>query len=214
MQFDAQNKINPWKEIPIDDYENHMSHISVGQLILLSALTQKYLKKINPSTCIFIGVAGGNGLEHIDNNITKKVIGIDINQKYLDVTYKRYHDRINSLELINRDITGNTNSICKADLIWAGLVVEYIGIDKCFEFCRNNISPGGHFIVTIQRNNNLKSVSPTGIESIKKAALIFQEVDPNLVQEKAEKMGFICTSQEENQLPNGKSFQTFDFSYL
>jgi predicted TPR repeat methyltransferase len=212
MQNDSLNNSNPWMEIPIDDYEQHMSHSSVGQLSLLSSLTKKYLTKIKPATCLFIGIAGGNGLEHIDNDISKNVIGIDINQKYLDVSFKRYRDRIDSLRLLELDITKNTNQICSADFIWAALILEYIGIDKCLEFSKNNILPGGHFIATIQSNNNLQSVSPTGIESVKKAGLIFKVIEPKTMLDKAKVFGFTHIGSEENHLPNGKTLLTFDFT--
>uniref|UniRef100_UPI00293052EE class I SAM-dependent methyltransferase n=1 Tax=uncultured Flavobacterium sp. TaxID=165435 RepID=UPI00293052EE len=130
---------SPWNEIPLEDYENHMSHNSVGQLEILNFLTKKYLDKIKPKICLFIGVAGGNGLEHIDNTITQNVIGVDINQSYLDVTKERYEQKINNLELINFDIATDTKVFCKADFIWAGLVLEYTGIDKSLEFSINNL---------------------------------------------------------------------------
>jgi hypothetical protein len=211
MQNDSLNNSNPWTAIPIADYEQHMSHSSVGQLSLLNSLTKKYLAKIKPATCLFMGIAGGNGLEHIDNDISKNVIGIDINQEYLDISFKRYHDRIDSLQLLELDITKNTNRICNANFIWAALVLEYAGIGKCLEFSKNNISPGGHFIATIQSNNNLQSVSPTGIESVKKAGLIFKVIDPRIMLAKAKETGFTHIGSEENQLPNGKALLTFDF---
>jgi len=211
MQNDSLNNNNPWTQIPIADYEQHMSHSSVGQLSLLNSLTKKYLAKIKPATCLFMGIAGGNGLEHIDNDISKNVIGIDINQEYLDVCFKRYNDRIDFLQLLNLDITRNTNQICSADFIWAALVLEYAGIDKCLEFSKSNILPGGHFIATIQSNNNLQSVSPTGVESVKKAGLIFKTIDPEIMLVKAKEMGYTLIDDEVNQLPNGKTFLTFDF---
>ncbi len=72
---------NIWNTIPLEDYERHMQHESVGQLQLLNNLTKKYLKKLSPEIVMFLGISGGNGLEHIDNNITSQVFGIDINQK-------------------------------------------------------------------------------------------------------------------------------------
>ncbi len=62
---------NPWLHIPLDDYEGHMSHHLVGQAALLNALTKKYLDAIKPEAVIFLGIAGGNGLEHIDNQVTQ-----------------------------------------------------------------------------------------------------------------------------------------------
>jgi predicted TPR repeat methyltransferase len=202
---------NPWHEIPLEDYERHMSHELVGQSTLLSALTKKYLENIKPGSAIFLGVAGGNGLEHIDNRITKTVIGIDINQNYLDTTFSRYNERIASLQLINLDIAKNSERVYESDFIWAALIAEYSGIDPVLEFSRNNISSGGHFILSIQSNNNKPSVSSTGIESVKKAGQIFSPISPEELLRKSGESGFIMIGKEENRLPNEKSIITFHF---
>jgi len=204
---------NPWLHIPLEDYELHMSHDSVGQSGLLNSLTKKYLYKIQPQTTIFLGIAGGNGLEHIDSNITKRVIGIDINPDYLNTAFERYNHQIDFLQLLNLDITKNSESICRADFIWAALILEYTGIDKVLEFSANNIHTGGHLIVSIQSNNNKQSVSPTGIESIKKAGEIFSIVNPEVLVGKASETGFVQIGKEESALPNGKSIITFHFKY-
>jgi predicted TPR repeat methyltransferase len=206
-----QTQINPWIEIPLEDYENHMSHNSVGQLEVLNSLTKKYLNSIEPKTCLFLGVAGGNGLERIDNTITKKVIGIDINQDYLNTAYERYNDKIDSLELINFDITKSGKVFCDADFIWAALVLEYTGVDKSLEFAMNNLQTGGHFIVSIQSNNGVQSVSQTGIESVKKVGEIFQMINPDILISKATEMGLRLLENEEFFFPNGKSLKTFHF---
>jgi hypothetical protein len=206
-----QNLTNPWTEIPLDDYELHMSHSSVGQSALLNALTKKYLDNTRPSAAIFLGIAGGNGLEHIDENITKTVVGIDINQTYLDATNKRYSDKIAALKLLQLDITKNTGTIINADFVWAALVLEYTGIDNALQFAKNNLLAGGHFVVTIQQNNNRQTVSATGIESIKKAGDVFKVVDRQELLAKASGIGFALKQTEENILPNGKSFITFHF---
>jgi len=211
MHDDPLNTSNPWTEIPIADYERHMSDRSVRQLSLLNSLTKKYLANVKPETCLFMGIAGGNGLEYVDRTITPNVVGIDINQDYLDVCFNRYNSRINSLQLLKWDITTNTDQLCNADFIWAALILEYAGIDNCLKFSRNNIVPGGHFIVTIQSNNNLQAVSPTGIESVKKAGTIFSLVEPGLMLAKAKELGYTLAGDEENKLPNGKTFLTFDF---
>ena len=202
---------NPWLHIPLEDYELHMSHHLVGQSTLLNALTKKYLDAIKPEDVIFLGIAGGNGLEHIDNQITKSVFGIDINQDYLDTAYKRYKESIPTLQLVNLDITQHSESICKADLIWAALVLEYTGIDKALAFCSNNMRKEGHLVISIQSNNNKQTVSPTGIESVKKAGEIFSIVDPEKLTSKASDTGYKLMGKEENMLPNGKSIITFHF---
>jgi len=202
---------NPWLHIPLEDYELHMSHQMVGHSTFLNSLTKKYLEGINPDTVIFLGIAGGNGLEHIDNKITKSVYGIDINQDYLDTAFKRYSHRIPSLQLLKLDITQHSESICKADFIWAALILEYTGTDRALEFCKNNLLKDGHLIVSIQANNNKTSVSPTGIESVKRAGEIFSIVDPEELLSKAKENGYRLIAKEENILPNGKSIITSHF---
>ena len=206
-----QTNQNPWIEIPLEDYENHMSHSSVGQLQVLNSLTQKYLNIIQPKTCVFLGIAGGNGLEYIDNKVTKKVIGIDINQDYLNTTSERYSDKIDVLDLINLDIIENTEAICEADFIWAALVLEYTGVEKALEFVKNNLQIGGHLIVSIQSNNGVQYVSQTAIESVKKVGNIFQLIDSEILLTKAEEMGLKLIDNEDFVFPNGKSLKTFHF---
>jgi len=202
---------NPWLSIPLEDYERHMSHYQVGQSILLNSLTKKYLDETKPESVVFLGIAGGNGLEHIDNSVTKSVIGIDINQDYLNTALTRYKHTIPSLQLVNLDIVKNSGSFFEVDFIWAALILEYTGIDKVLVFCKNNIRKGGHLIVSIQSNNNKQSVSPTGIESVKKAGEIFSVVNPEELLNKATDAGYKLIGKEENVLPNGKSILTFHF---
>jgi len=203
---------NVWNSIPLQDYELHMQHETVGQLQLLSELTNKYLERVKPNIVIFLGIAGGNGLEHIDNGVTRQVYGIDINQNYLHETKERFKNRIRNLHLINIDISsGEKEKVTKASLIWAALIFEYVETDACFEFINNNIQDNGYLIVTIQDNNGLSSVSKTGIESIKSAGKIFKQISEHELLSGAAKIGFYKVDFEENLLPNGKSLKTYMF---
>lgn len=213
MPNDLPENDNPWTEIPLSDYEAHMSHPSVGQLNLLSVLTQKYLAHYQPEACLFMGVAGGNGLEHVDSRLTKKVIATDINPAYLSTCFRRYWQQVPGLVVQAVDLAQQTGTVERVNLLWAALIVEYIGIDNCLAFSKNNLWPGGHLIVTIQINNAAQSVSPTGIESIKKAGTIFSPVNEQLLTARATAAGFSLTHDEKNLLPNGKSFLTLDFLY-
>ena len=203
---------NVWNTIPLEDYELHMQHETVGQLDLLSNLTKKYLEKLSPGIVLFLGIAGGNGLEHIDNKVTSQVFGIDINQNYLDETKKRFKDKIPNLNLLNIDISsGKTEKVTKANLIWAALIFEYVETDTCFEFINNNIQENGYLIVTIQENNGVSSVSQTGIETIKSAGQIFRLISETDLVSVADKSGFCKIDFEENILPNKKSLKTYTF---
>ncbi|WDF48018.1 class I SAM-dependent methyltransferase [Chryseobacterium sp. KACC 21268] len=202
---------NPWNTIPLDDYEQHMRHQEVAQAQLISALTNKYLTKYEPENILFLGISGGNGLEHIDANKAKRICGIDINQSYLEETKKRFGEKLEQLELFNLDISESIQSIIKADLLWAALIFEYVDLDNALRFVDNNMTESAKLIITIQSNNGAGSVSPTGIESIKSVKDIFKIVNKDELQEVASKFGLELTASEENGLPNGKSFTTFVF---
>ena len=69
--------MNPWKEIRLSDYENHMSLDSVQQLQALNQIMKEQFRIYEmfrakpdiydelPGYAMILGVAGGNGLEHI-----------------------------------------------------------------------------------------------------------------------------------------------------
>ena len=203
---------NVWNTVPLEDYEQHMQHETVGQTGLLSNLTKKYLEKLRPEIVMFLGITGGNGLEHIDNKVTRQVIGIDINQNYLDETQKRFKDRISNLNLLQLDISsGSTAKICRAHLVWAALIFEYVEPETCFEFINNNIQENAYLVVTIQDNRGVSSISPTGIETIKPVGQLFKPVPESSLVTIAHKFGFHKIDFEENILPNKKSLKTITF---
>lgn len=202
---------SPWNNIPLTDYELHMQHESVGQANLLNLLTNKYLKKHAPENVLFLGVSGGNGLEHIDMDKVKSVCAIDINQSYLNETSQRFGGKIKQLNLVNEDIGLSNVSYIKADFIWAALIFEYVDMDRCLQFVVNNAGLACKLVVTIQSNNGVQTVSKTGVESIKAVASIFKIIGKDDLQTKAAMFKFDCVSWEENFLPNGKSLLTYDF---
>lgn len=59
---------NPWEEIKLSDYENHMKSDYVMQLQGLNEMMKGQLETYPVSTVMILGIAGGNGLEHISKN--------------------------------------------------------------------------------------------------------------------------------------------------
>ena len=68
---------NPWEEIPLSDYENHMKLNSVMQLQAMNEMMKGQLDAYSISSVAILGIAGGNGLEHIQKSKFKRVYGID-----------------------------------------------------------------------------------------------------------------------------------------
>ena len=71
---------NPWKDIDLNSYEAHMSLESVHQLQAMNQMMKKQFSDYDVESIMILGIAGGNGLEHIDCKRIKCVYGIDINQ--------------------------------------------------------------------------------------------------------------------------------------
>jgi hypothetical protein len=89
---------NPWLSIPLTDYEGHMGSAVVQQLSALSELFKQVVERCRPTSVAILGVAGGNGLEHLSATSVRRVVGVDINSQYLDETRRRFGGRA-ALEL-------------------------------------------------------------------------------------------------------------------
>ncbi len=94
---------NPWLSILLADYEGHMESAGVQRLGVLSDLFAEAVDFCCPDSIAVLGIAGGNGLDRIDANITKRVVGLDINPLYLEAV-KRRHPQIVGLELYCVDL--------------------------------------------------------------------------------------------------------------
>ncbi|CAM4361025.1 class I SAM-dependent methyltransferase [Cytophagaceae bacterium 50C-KIRBA] len=200
-----------WNQVSLDDYENHMKHSTVGQLKMLSGLTQKYLVKYHPKSPLFLGIAGGNGLEHIDSTSVQQVVGLDINEAYLQQTHIRFKDSLPQLKLIKCNIDETTETFLQSDFIWAALFLEYVELKNCIQFMLNNLAEKGVVIVTIQSNNGNGAVSESGIEGVKVLSGQFKRIDKEIIMTAMSGFGLHVANEEENILPNGKVFLTFAF---
>lgn len=74
---------NPWEEIPLADYENHMRLDSVRQQQAMDEMMKGQFDTYPISSVMILGIAGGNGLGHIQKGRFEKVYGVDINSSYL-----------------------------------------------------------------------------------------------------------------------------------
>ena len=66
---------NPWFDIPLQDYDGHMSSSSVAQLKALADLFEEGLTYCLPESVAVLGIAGGNGLDRIDVSFCARYAG-------------------------------------------------------------------------------------------------------------------------------------------
>lgn len=78
------------------------------------------LSYCRPRSVAVLGVAGGNGLEQIDSAITERIVGVDINQRYLDEVRHRF-DTPSGLELYCCDLAERELELAPVELRTRGV---------------------------------------------------------------------------------------------
>lgn len=202
---------NPWEEIKLDDYEKHMSLESVYQLQVLNEMMGKQLNSYDIECVMILGIAGGNGLEHIDKNVIKKVYGVDVNQSFLDECSRRYSDFGTVLELICTDLLEADLCLPQSDLLVANLLVEYIGYD-CFQKVVEVVAPEYvSCIIQINTGNSFVSDSPY-LHAFDCLETIHHQMEEDALVNCMTEIGYRKLERLEQNLPNGKKFVRVDFS--
>ncbi|MCM2334657.1 MAG: class I SAM-dependent methyltransferase [Anaeromyxobacteraceae bacterium] len=117
---------NPWCVVPAADYERHMGPEGVDQLAPLSALFQEAWLGAQPDRELVVGSATGNGLEHVDPAVTRRVVALDVNLQYLGVCRQRFFHLGHRLELFCTAASAWRGPPQSFDLVHAAAVWEYL----------------------------------------------------------------------------------------
>ena len=203
---------NPWLSIRLEDYEGHMSSAGVRQLTVLAELFKSALDRCRPESVAVLGVAGGNGFEQIDCKATKRIVGVDINQRYLDEVQRRF-GTLPGLELHCRDLAERGFSLAPVMLVHAGLIFEHVGLGLALENALSLVAPGGGFSVVLQLpSEDEQGVASTSYTSMQRLKQDFMLIDIGEFQRLLEQKGFQIVEQENRSLPAGKAFWLGIFS--
>src|SRR5215831_3308220 len=203
---------NPWLSIPLEDYEGHMGSEAVQQLAALSELFRRALNRYRPESVAVLGVAGGNGLEHIDSTVTKRVIGVDINQRYLDEVQRRF-EALAGLELYCRDLGEGDLDLPRVNLVHAGLIFEHVGLGRALDNALSLVGSSGTFSVVLQLPSASEpGVAITSYASMQKVKQHFALIDSRELQRVLAQNGFRLVEQEHRTLPAGKAFWSGAFT--
>ncbi len=201
---------NPWESMPLGIYEEHMKLSSVRQLQTLNEIMRSQINDYEAESLAILGVAGGNGLEHINKKTVSKIYGIDICQDYLDECRKRHSDLGDMLVLRKLDISDLSSDIPSCELIIADLLVEYVGI-RTFAKQMEKTMPEVVSCV-IQKNMDVQfvSVSPYA-DSFSEISNLHRDIDKKELITAMEEAGFKLIVEKEFMLPNSKKFIRVDF---
>ena len=160
---------------------------------------------------MILGVAGGNGLEHISCGRFSAVYGVDVNADYLKEVSVRYPQLDGVLQCICLDLTRDSDKLPHADLVIANLLIEYTGYDAFRETVRH-VSPA-YVSCVIQMNTNESqwvSDSPylhvfDGLDEI------HHQMDADALTEFMRSIGYSLVLQSSEDLPNGKALVRADY---
>lgn len=201
---------NPWEEIDLNDYEKHMGLDSVFQLQAMNQMMKEQFYAYPVQSVMILGIAGGNGLEHINKQIFDKVYGVDVNESYLRVCQDRYPELEGIFEAVHADLTTDTNILPYADLLVANLFIEYVGYE-CFQKTVTQIK-AQYVSCIIQVNTDVSFVSDSPyIRIFDRLDEVHHQMDENALTNAMSEIGYKKEMHEERRLPNGKKLVRIDF---
>lgn len=201
---------NPWEEISLSDYENHMKLDSVMQLQTMNKMMKRQFNTYPADTVMILGIAGGNGLEHIDAGKFRKVYGVDINGEYLKAVEERYTGISEILECIQLNLIEDADKLPQAGLLIANLLIEYIGYD-CFKAAVEQVQPEYvSCIIQINTDDGWVSDSPY-IHAFDDLDRVHHQMEEDSLIRTMSSIGYKPIGHTEDPLPNGKKLVQLDF---
>ncbi len=202
---------NPWEEISLDDYEKHMSLDSVQQLQTMNAIMKEQFAAYPVCTATVLGIAGGNGLEHVSPDKFRKVYGVDINADYLRAVAQRYTELSGVLECLQIDLVTEAEKLPQAQLLIANLLIEYIGYGA---FQRAILQTAPQYVsCVIQINTDAEqwvSESPY-LHAFDRLDEVHHQMEEKALTAAMNEIGYSLILQESCPLPNGKALVRVDF---
>lgn len=201
---------NPWQEIPLTDYESHMKLDSVMQLQAMNEMMKGQFDTYPVSSIMILGIAGGNGLEHIQKDKFKRIYGVDINFSYLQAVIQRYPELNGLLKCLCVNLIDDTNKLPKADMVIANLLIEYIGYD-CFKKAVRQVNPKYvSCVIQINTEDNWVSDSPY-LHVFDCLEQVHHQMEAHELENTMLKIDYHVIKILEHILPNGKKLVQIDF---
>jgi ubiquinone/menaquinone biosynthesis C-methylase UbiE len=203
---------NPWLDIPLADYEGHMALPDVEQTRLLSDIFAGALHTFAPRSVAVLGCAGGNGFDRVAGTVTDRVVGVDINPDYIRQARRRYEDRIPRLELIVADVERDACVFAPVDLVFAGLLFEYVDADAVLGRIRAMLSPGGTLVTVVQLPSAaIPEITPSPFASLGALSPVMHLVAPETLTKFAAARGFREIMANCVRAAGGKEFRVQEF---
>jgi trans-aconitate methyltransferase len=203
---------SPWLEIPLADYEGHMALPEIAQARVLADELESAVRVHEPSSVAIIGCSGGNGFERLIGTTVERIVGIDINPTYVVAAQARFRTQLSELALYVADVQDALPNIMPVEMIFAGLIFEYVDLCVAMHNLRRLCAPRGTLVAVLQAPNaEAKAVSPSPYRSLQRLAPVMRLRDTREVENAAVEAGFAPATTKSLALPSGKSFIVMSF---
>lgn len=204
---------NPWEDIPLDAYEKHMQLDDIQQLQALNHIMKEQFYTYPITSIMILGVAGGNGLEHIDKQRIKKVTGVDINPDYLAACASRYPHLQEVWEPICVDLQKDISHLPQTDMLISNLLIEYIGY-PCFMEVLKQVSPS-YVSCVIQCNIDDSFVSDSPyLHVFDNLSKVHHDMEEETLIKAMKESNYTLCLRKQSDLPNGKALLRLDFKHI
>ena len=202
---------NPWEEISLDDYEKHMSLDSVRQLQALDSIMKEQFAAYPVETAAILGVAGGNGLEHIAADKFRTVYGVDINAEYLRAVSQRYTRLSGVLECLHIDLINEAEKLPQAQLLIANLLIEYIGYGAFQQAVLQTAPRYVSSVIQINTDGEQWVSESPYLHAFDRLDEVHHQMEEAALTAAMNEIGCSLILQESYPLPNGKSLVRLDY---
>ena len=192
-----------------------MSLPEVGQARLLSEVFGTALELHAPRSVAVLGCAGGNGFDRISPRATERVVGVDVNPTYIREARARFRGRLPGLELIVADLERDDFELAPVDLVFAGLIFEYVDVEKVLPKVRSMLGPGGALVTVLQLpSESVPEITPSPFTSLDALSPVMHLVSPEDLERSARGHRYLERDRGWVEVPGGKRFcaQTFVIS--
>ena len=206
-EFNGKGSIeNPWLEIPLSDYEGHMSEPSVAQASLLADTLGRLVETYRPRSLALLGSAGGNGLDRVNRLVTRRVVAVDVNPSYLETCRNRYGKQFDTFEQIACDLSAGQPFEEPVDFVYAALILEYLDVYSFLDYVPSLVTSNGRIAFVFQGRSAESAVTPTGFDSLLTLERIHTFADVGQIVHSLSERGMKVELQQSNLTTPFKRF--------
>jgi protein-L-isoaspartate O-methyltransferase len=202
---------NPWLTLPLEDYESHMALPGIGQAQMLAEELARATSQTSAGSVALVGCSGGNGLATLPG-CARRIVAIDINPAYVEAVRRRFGGGGAVLELFVADIQKGAPPCPPVDLVYAGLVFEYVDVATTMTALRGLCAPEGMMVAVIQLPSETGHfVSPSPFSSLQPLESRAHTRSRQELEEHALVAGFHASGARRITSAGGKRFDVLYF---